>query len=325
MKKKWITLVKIAVSIGFIYLVARRLDFNKVAEIFEVLNGWYFLAGLILMFIVALFNTYKWKLLLEVQDIHISYARVLNHYLVGYFFNNFLTGVGEVKRIYDLSQETGKCQQVVASVFVERWTGIITQVAMALVAMGLAYRDIPHIHNVLLVVGALFIGLLILFILLGKISSIPFLDRWEKVHRWLETFRHAYAQYAVHRKSLTAAFALSLAAPVSLIFIHWLLILGFGRSASLWVFVIFIPIIAVFSQVPISINGIGIQELFFVEILGLAGIPPEVSVSVSILSHLLKMGIGAIGGVMFFLRKDRKKIPEEQDATAVCPVIPDTP
>lgn len=303
--KKLAIVVKVIISALLIYFVARKIDFTHFKEAWSRINVPYLMAAYFLLLISMFANSLKWWLLLRVQKVNTTYGSATSHYLVGYFFNNFFTGVGEVKRIYDLSKETGNSHGVVASVFMERWTGVICQVSMALIALGWAYRDIPQLHNILLICGILFFVLLAVFLIAGRVSHIPFIDRFENIHKWLQTFRESYDEYIKKPKSLFLAFALSLIAPIMLIFIHWILTLGIGYHTDLRAFVLFIPIISVFSQVPITINGIGVQELLFVQMFGMAGIPAETAFSVSILSHILKMGVGLIGGVVYLLRREK--------------------
>jgi uncharacterized protein (TIRG00374 family) len=307
--KKLGIILKVIVSITLIYFVARKMDLSAVMQSWKQMNLWYMLLAYSLMLVAMVVNALKWQTLLKVQKIDIGFTRVAGHYLVGYFFNNFLTGVGEVKRIYDLSKETGKSHEVVASVFIERWTGVLCQVSMALIAMGWAYAEAPGLKTILIICIILFGALLALFVAVGYVSYIPFLDRFEPVHRWLITFRQAYHEYTKAPLTLVYAMFLSIIPPMLLIFIHWFLTLGLGYNVSLWSFVLFMPIISVFSQVPVSINGIGVQELLFVQLFGILGIAPETAFSVSIMSHFLKMGVGLIGGAIFLLRKDHS-IPD---------------
>ncbi|MCD4786534.1 MAG: flippase-like domain-containing protein [Candidatus Eremiobacteraeota bacterium] len=313
--KKVALIIKIVISITLIYIVARRIDFSHFSEAWHKINIWYMLGAYILLIISMIVNSIKWWELLKVQGIKKPLKNITSHYLVGYFFNNFLTGAGEVKRIYDLSKETGKSHGVVASVFMERWTGIICQVTMAVIALGWAYKEIPELHTVLIVCGSLFLILLVIFLIAGKVSYIPFIDRFKPLHQWLETFRESYDEYMKKPGALVLAFALSLVPPIMLIFIHWLITLGLGYDVSLWVFVLFIPIISVFSQIPVSMNGIGVQEILFVELFKMVGVPPQIAFSVSILSHILKMAVGAIGGIIYLLRKEHGQLTQnEEDA-----------
>ncbi|MCE1248314.1 MAG: flippase-like domain-containing protein [Firmicutes bacterium] len=321
MPKKLGIILKVIVSITLIYFVARKMDLTAVVHSWKQMNPWYMLLAYVLMLIAMVVNSIKWQSLLKVQKIDPGFKKIAGHYLVGYFFNNFLTGVGEVKRIYDLSKESGKPHEVVASVFIERWTGVICQVSMALIAMGWAYGEAPGLKTVLIICAALFAVLLILFVAVGYVSNIPFLDRFQPVHRWLITFRQAYHEYTKAPMTVVWAMFLSVIPPVLLIFIHWFLTLGLGYNVSLWSFVLFMPIISVFSQVPVSINGIGVQELLFVQLFGILGIAPETAFSVSIMSHVLKMGVGLIGGAIFMLRKDHsipeKDVIEEEEEAAL--------
>lgn len=305
--KRYLIILKVIISLSLIYLAAGKIDFTQLKNLWSDINPWFLIWAYLLMLISALVNSIKWKGLLKVQKLNPPLKNVLMHYLTGYFFNNFLTGAGEVKRVLDLSKETGNSQGVAASVFMERWTGIICQVGFALILLGWAYQEIPQLQTILIVCGVLFAALLIIFLCLGELSRFPFVNRIKPLWNWLSTFKQAYNQYVKKPSSLIQAFLLSLITPVLLILIHWMITKSLGYSIEFRLFVLFIPIISVFAQIPITVNGLGIQEMLFVQLFGIAGVSPETAFSVSLLSHLLKISVGLPGGIIYLIQKTPNK------------------
>ena len=55
----------------------------------------------------------------------------------------------------------------------------------------------------------------------------------------------------------------------------------------------------VIAMVPVSFGGWGVRELSFVYLLGTAGVPAEAALSLSITFGLLRMIIGAVGGLIW--------------------------
>lgn len=267
---------------------------------------WMGVSALLMAGIVAV-NTWKWQLLLAVQGIRPGYTRVLYHYGVGYFFNSFITGSGDLKRAADLGAEEGAVPETMASVLTERWTGVIGQLTLASVTLLAAcLRDPASLVPLALFSGGLCGALVLAYLWLE--DARPAADRppqglLARALAWVHRLRLALAAYRSRRLVLWAALVLSLAGPLLLVAIHWTLARALGLEPSFLGLLLFVPTISVFAQLPITINGFGLQDYFMVTLL-LGTLNPGGAMALSMAFHALRLGVGAAGGLMFVLTPD---------------------
>jgi len=92
-------------------------------------------------------------MLVRAVHMRVGYWRLFSYYLIGQFYNLFLpTSVGgDVVRSYQLGKYSGSQSNALASVFVERYTGVLVLLLVA----GIAVISQLTIFNVTFVVGSL--------------------------------------------------------------------------------------------------------------------------------------------------------------------------
>ena len=124
--------------------------------------------SLLLSIILNLSSSIKWHMLLQARGLRSKFGNLFAYYYIGKFFNLFLpTSVGgDVVRIYKLGKEIGDGEAATASVFVERFTGMITLTVFSLFAFVVGYKlyNVPEITISLLVcsVTIILIGWMVL-------------------------------------------------------------------------------------------------------------------------------------------------------------------
>ncbi len=257
------------------------------------------LAALLMAVIVGV-NTWKWSLLLEVQGIRPGLPCLLYHYAVGYFFNSFITGTGDVKRATDLGREQGALPEAMASVLAERWTGVLGQVALASVTILAAFTQDPGaLWPLTLAAGGLCAALVLGYLWFedarpGASKSPRSLAAW--VHR----LRLAVGAYRGQRRVWWSCLALSLVGPLLLVLIHIVLAAALGLSAPPLALLLFVPTVSVFAQLPITINGFGLQDYFMVSLLR-GTLDPAQAMALSLAFHALRLATGASGGLLYAL------------------------
>lgn len=280
--------------------------------------GWMALAAFLMSGIVAV-NTWKWELLLEVQGIRPGYRRLLYHYGVGYFFNSFITGSGDVKRATDLGREQGALPQATASVLVERWTGVMGQLALASTTLLAAFLSDPGSLWPLTLFSAGLCGALLLGYLWFEDAHPQAARHHEgvlaRLLAWVHRLRMALAAYRGQRKVWWACLALSLVGPLLLVAIHACLARALGFHPPLLGLLLFVPTISVFAQLPITINGFGLQDYFMVTLLH-GALGPGQAMALSMAFHALRLSVGASGGLLFVLTPDLGRRPGAPVPTA---------
>ncbi len=84
----------------------------------------------------------RWQILLKVQQIHLSIARVAGLFLIGMFYNQFLPGGtgGDIMKSYLLLKETpGKATGALLAVVFDRMVGLVALITITGVLIALRY------------------------------------------------------------------------------------------------------------------------------------------------------------------------------------------
>jgi uncharacterized protein (TIRG00374 family) len=93
------------------------------------------------------------------------------------------------------------------------------------------------------------------------------------------------------------------------IFTVYVLALGMGQDIPFLVFLIFLPLIILFTMIPVSISGLGVRESAFVLFFGLVGMKPEVSTALSLL-WFLTVSTASLIGLIEYLKYKKELAPE---------------
>jgi len=267
------------------------------------------LAGLMMAGIV-LVNTWKWSLLLEVQGIRPGFLRLAYHYTVGYFFNSFLTGTGDLKRATDLGREQEALPQVMASVLAERWSGTVGQLALASVTLLVAFLRNPEALWPLTLASAGLCAALVLGYLWFE-SARPGGSEVGKGSSWSGCTACAWRSEPYRGRAEGrggAAWFCPWWLPLALVGIHVLLARALDLDAPLLALLLFVPTVSVFAQLPVTINGFGLQDWFMVTLLGETMTPAQ-AMALSMLFHALRLATGASGGVLYALAPNLGRRP----------------
>jgi len=260
---------------------------------------WMAVAAL-LMAVIVVVNTWKWGLLLGVQGIRPGFLRLLYHYAVGYFFNSFITGTGDLKRATDLGREQAALPEAMASVLAERWTGVLGQVALASATILAAFTQDPGaLWPLTLTAGGLCAALVLGYLWFE--DARPGSPRSPKgLAAWVHRLRLAVGAYRGQRRVWWSCLGLSLVGPLLLVLIHIVLAEALGVSAPARALLLFVPTVSVFAQLPITINGFGLQDYFMVTLLR-GTLDPARAMALSLAFHALRLATGASGGLLYAL------------------------
>ena len=294
------TLLRVLASALLMGLVIRRVDWEEFAATVRAARPFYLAMSLLVSPLLVLISAWKWQILLRARALSPGLATCYRLYLVGYFFNNFLpTNVGgDVVRGYILGRRQGNRAAVMASVFLERFTGVSALVVMALLALPFgptALYDIKVTASVSAVVAAYLVLLWAVvdrraLALTRRGLHLPFMG---KVVRLQESI----AVYREHGGALAACMGLSLLFYLGAAFNVMVSARAFGASLTLGEAVLVTPVILLISLLPFSLGGLGLSEWAYYFALGKYGISPEVALSTALLMRLKNVLLGLLGGV----------------------------
>lgn len=313
MKKSHFKFIQLAITVVLLLLVAyqaglfsasgRAVFWNMIKNADLILLIYAVLFGIV----VNLISAFKWYLLTCSQHLGAGYWRIFVYYVVGQFYNMFLpTSVGgDVVRSYQLGKHSGRQADALASVFVERYTGVIT---LLLVAATAVLTQLARLNQTLvlacLLLFAVGLGLIAWFVFdprpyqrcraflvvrAAKLESL--FVKIDKLVLSIDAYRHKPAV-------LLVAFLNSLAFYVAAVINVYLCALAFSPETQFIDVLIVTPIIMLIMNIPFSFGNIGFMELGYSSMFALMGYAPELGLSIAILMRFKSLFDAALGGIL---------------------------
>ena len=259
-----------------------------------------------------LFSALRWKLILDETGSDFSLAQLTRSLLVGSFFNLFLPTRfgGDVVRVSDTRRIGQGLTGSLAVIVYERMSGIVALLVFALLASLLKIRfvrELPLLY-VSLLVSLAGIGLLILAwkkLPRGFLARRPCRRPWlRRLLDRLDAFHGIILDFVNHRVLSRKVFFWALLLQFNVV-LHYFLI---GRALHLeriplLDYFFSIPIMLFVLSFPISINGLGVRDLFLVRLFMYYGYAAQFAIAFSLLDLAFNLLLGVAGGVIYIFRK----------------------
>lgn len=293
--------IKIAVGLALITLLVY---FTGTRDLLEALSNITFgaVAALALIaFCMIYVSSLKWRLFLQRHGNSPSIMRLCSLYLVGYFVNLVMPSyvAGDVVRSLYVAK-SGERHEAFSATFLERYTGLVAMVFMALIGVCISSAVTYQIQVAVVVVAiGLVCGSWIAFTDAGRwlCARLP-LKKAPIEH--LQRIRRAL-QFGVQDPGLLAKAGL-----LSLLF-HILTVVntiavayavGWTSPPAVELCVV-VPLILLVGAIPLSPQGLGIQEGAFFYFLQTVGATPEQAMAVGLVLRAKSYVLALFGGFIW--------------------------
>lgn len=295
-------LLKIGVSVGLLAWVLPRIGLTEIwREIQSVHLGWLGLAFALCIAGTAL-RAYRWQALLVGLGLQVPIGRLIKLYFVGTFFNTFLPSGfgGDVVRVLEVAQESRRAHEATGTVLVDRLTGILVLLALALLALPFSLNLIPPALAAglaaLAVGGLVGGGLLFQQRLLKRVialipEGLPF-----GAKKQVEKLYAAISGSGP--KAMGQALGISLIFNILLIFLNYAIALSVSVDVPLSYFFLFVPPTSLALMVP-SVGGLGAREWAYTELWPQVGVSAAEAGAMSLLNYAVNAATGVIGGAIY--------------------------
>lgn len=257
--------------------------------------------------LTQLLGVYRWSIILRSRDIHLPFSRLTVVTLKSMFFNMILPTAmgGDVVRVYALYKNPEKRREGVASVFVDRMIGLTAMVGIALfsVLWGAKYLEETPFTFYILAFAVLYFFILAMLAtsLLRKIALKFFqIVKLKALSEKVMALFDALYSYLSFRKTMGFALCLSFALQIGVIFTYFFVARVMNVHISLFHLFLFMPVVWIFSMLPISLGGLGLREFAFTVLFSKIGIPRDACLSLSIVASAIAMFLGLLGGITMF-------------------------
>ncbi len=305
---------KLAVSGLLLAILFWRVDRTTFVRSLQALPLKVFLGCVGLYALGYLISTVRWRGLLLAEGIRLPLWRLTLLYLEGSFFNLFLPTLigGDIVRGYAIYKLTRGHDASIASILVDRLSGFVALIAIALVALGVAYGEIrdPQVAVLVLSVAAIF-TLLIAVLLNDRVkeraSGVLRVVGLARFQTRLQGLMEAIHRYRGHHLALGQALVLSTLLQALIIVTYYLIGAGLNLRIPIAYFFVYVPLITFMAMLPVSVAGLGVREGSAVYFFARVGVDAASALTMSLAWFSLSLVVSGLGGLAFFFNSHSAK------------------
>lgn len=284
---------KLLISAALLFLVFRYVHFNDVSSLVFSYTPQVLIEVIILQFLALAVAALKWRVFLQEH----SFKKLFRFTLVGQFYSLILPGqlLGEMAKAYRFSKGEEGRERLVASVAMDKITGIAGLLLVAVMGMICTKTELLGNWKIVIIVA--------LVVVLAGIFSFRFesvrslMVKYLPFQRPLTPFINAYHEYAKDTTLIIRTVFLGVLFQLLAIWVTMILAHSLGINIALfdWFWIFSLVSVAVF--VPVTIGGLGVREGIFVGLLGFFAVLPAEAVVLSLSVFALQILAGTVGGI----------------------------
>jgi uncharacterized protein (TIRG00374 family) len=314
------TWIRLTIGIVLCAILLSYVDWRETGALFSDIRFLPTAFALVTLWVGLAISALKWQLLMKALDISLPLGDLTRLYWIATFFQNYLPSSvgGDIARL-TVMRRSRRLAAIAASIFVERLTGFIVLLCLALLALVARPEYFLVLDRQSSIPWFLFAGVcvaVVIFICYGRslvdyaVKVLP--KRQPTLHKVFEKLRKVVvfvSSYSTKKPSVAIALAISVPFYGSLVVFHYLLFVSLGLSVPFKEIIFIAPIIPLVSLLPISLNGIGVAEAAFVLFYMQLGLSPEQALAAALMRRLLLLFFSLVGGIYFLLGKSLQTEP----------------
>jgi uncharacterized protein (TIRG00374 family) len=300
--------LKYGIGILILLLLLRGVDYQTLLAAVSLISLSDILILLALSYLLIAVSVLKWSAFLKQRGISEGFHRLCGLYLVGYFVNLLMPSYigGDVVRALKVGDKSTDKEAAFSATLLERYTGLAAMLVLASVSLAFS----PFITAEITLLTALIVTVFVIGSAAGFLGvgstltrSIGILSRFSSIVERIEKGM----RLGVSNRALLVKAAL-----LSLLF-HCLTIVntvavahavGWDSPPWLDLFVV-VPLILLVGAIPLSPQGLGIQEGAFFYFLHSVGATEGQALAIGLVLRAKSYLLAMIGGIVWFCDRRR--------------------
>lgn len=318
-KKILPVVLRIAISIVLLGFLLRQVDIKGLCLVIRNADTLFLLLAFIIYFAAYALGIFRWEMLLKGANIHLSLKRVIISFAGGIFFNVFLPSSigGDFMRSIDLATHTKRPKEVVATVLLDRLSGYIGLVIVALLALLFGFgiiQDRNALVSVSVITAILVVVLLVLFnkFLYTKINQLLRSSAAGKIREAIRNLHEEIHIFRNHKKIILNNLALSIIIQLIIPLAFYIIALSLDIKLNIIYYFVYLPIIGAITLLPISIGGLGLRDAVTVFFFAQAGVNKDLALAMSLINFFFILVFAAIGGLIYILTVRHRRMPHHE-------------
>jgi len=297
------------VSVGLLTLLFRSLDVGALRQLYRTMPFWFYLLSLAVILGGQVLYAWRWRQVLSASGVPVTVGTAIRQYFIGIFLNNFFPSTvgGDMAKVYYLGKHHGY-RPIAASIVLDRLLSIGLLAVLATTMYWVAPDPSPQFAITRAFVTGIAACLLGGLVLAARGTGglprrlAPLGTFAVGLAERAQRFRHDMAPAARRPRIVFQSAAVVTTYFVALTGIYRLFLsLDVGAHPSFLTLMTAVTTASLLSNIPISINGLGLREQLHAILLQPLGVTREAAVAISLLTfaHLL---VSSLVGVLFWLQ-----------------------
>lgn len=306
-------LVKVIGTIGLIAFVCyqagifTREGLDRFSALWASVNWVLVAVSIVIAFLQNVVSALKWRVVVLAKRLRGSVSELLKFLYVGRLYNLILpTSMGgDVVRVYRLGKLNDNMERGAASVFVDRFTGMLLLLVLAGVAVMFSFRG----SSELFLLGLLFVLAVTVVlgwgaidprfaVLLKKFAARLGTDLMTKIADKFGAFQTSIRDLRGNRRFYAGILGYSALFYAFAVVNVWTSALAFDWDVSLLDMIIAVPLIMLIMNLPVSIGGLGLMEASYTVGFELLGYSAELGLATALLMRAKTLIDALVGGII---------------------------
>jgi glycosyltransferase 2 family protein len=314
------------VSIGLLTLLFRRLDLSALRLLYATMPIWFYLLSLGVVIAGQVLYAWRWRQLLAASGVSVPLATVVRQYFIGIFLNNFFPSTvgGDMAKVYYLGRRHGY-RPIAASIVLDRLLSVGLLAVLATTMYWVAPDPSPQFAATRAVITAMAATLIVILVVAARgTGGLPARVARFGAHAVALAERAQRFRYEMAAAAKRPRIVLQSAAVVVTYFFAltsvYRIFLSINTSAhpAFLTLMTAVTTASLLSNLPVSVNGLGLREQLHALLLQPLGVPREAAVAISLLifAHLC---VSSLLGLVFWLRLPVLEKPPSQNPKSQIP------
>ena len=308
--------LKAAVSAALMGCLLALVDYPYLAGLVRQARGGFLLMVVAVTIADRLFMAFKWRILLRALGLRIPLSEAVKSYFISSFLGIFMpVSIGaDAARILTVNLPDNTRDRITASIVMERLLGMLALAFLVLVCSIFLQIAGIKIPSVLLPFSlAVFLSVALVFLLSLLVPERFLRMRSSRILKFLADAASSYQTYSNRKGHLLLFFILSFCEHLLPVFSNYFVAAALRIEISPLVFFVIIPIILAFSRMPVSLDGIGVQEALYPALFSMAGMSQQDAISIALTARVLTTLALLPGGLMLALARKTAKLDRKKE------------
>jgi uncharacterized protein (TIRG00374 family) len=312
------------IGIGIFVFIFAKIDFTNFIKIWKEISALFLFGAMLLMIILIIAHGIKWKYILQFFSVPVRFGESISIFWLGAFIGMVTPGkIGELLKIYFLDKTGHSRLRAFLSVILDRFTDLTSLALIGIISTFFVFKWKLN-----------FVQCLLVIFIIGVVSFLAFSHKsrfYNVVQNFVNKFipilsnpfkKLTYENILVEWKQADKS---SLWLALFLVLICWFvyflsryfLLVSLSIPLSFIDMAACVSMSALFTSLPVSINGIGTREASFAYLFSFFGLTLEEAVAFSLIILMSDAFTVTFGSISYYRLCSRFNLNLREDAAKV--------